>query len=71
MSFIDLFLSDSEAFDENEASDLALHYRQEQRRHHKADQKLTLLVWLVSLFFAAFLADAPNMARTVIEAMIK
>src|SRR6185295_20266246 len=39
MSFLEFFLTDSDDFDDEEASNLALHVRLERARHHRADKK--------------------------------
>jgi hypothetical protein len=71
MALIEFFLADSEDFDEEEASNLALHVRLEQARHHRADKKLTFLIWIVSLFFLCFLVDAPHAAHTMLALVLK
>jgi hypothetical protein len=71
MSLIEFFLTDSEDFDEAEASNLALHVRLERARHHRADKKLTFLIWIVSLFFVSFLVDVPHAAHAVLAAVFK
>jgi hypothetical protein len=71
MTFIEMFLSDTDAFDENEARDLAFHCREEQRRHHRAERKLTFLIWMVTLFFACFLINAPEAAKLLVGAVLR
>lgn len=67
MSIIEYFTVDADAFDEAESRDLALHYRLERARHVRAERKLTLIVWLITLFFASFLMDAPHLIEAVIK----
>jgi hypothetical protein len=71
MSFVEFFLADSEDFDEEEASNLALHVRLERARHHRADKKLTFLIWIVSLFFFCFLVDVPHAAHAILAPVLK
>jgi hypothetical protein len=71
MSLIEFFLTDSNDFDEAEASNLALHVRLERGRHHRADKKLTFLIWIVSLFFLSFLVDAPHAAHAILALVLK
>ena len=71
MSFIEFFLADLDDFDEEEASNLALHVRLERARHHRTDKKLTLLIWIASLFFLSFLVDAPHAAQAILALMLK
>jgi hypothetical protein len=71
MSFIEYFLADPDDFDEEEASNLALHVRLERARHHRVDKKLTFLVWIVSLFFFSFLLDVPHAAHAILTLVLK
>jgi hypothetical protein len=71
MSFIEFFLADADDFDEEEASNLALHVRLERARHDRADKKLTFLVWIVSLFFVSYLVDAPHAAHAMLALVFK
>ena len=71
MSFIEFFLANPEDFDEEEASNLALHVRLERARHHRTDKKLTFLIWIVSLFFISFLVDVPHAAHAILALVLK
>jgi hypothetical protein len=71
MSLIELFIADTEDFDEEEANNLALHVRLERARHHRTDKKLTFLIWIASLFFVSFLVDAPSAAHAVLALVLK
>ena len=71
MSLIELFVADTEDFDEEEANNLALHVRLERARHHRTDKKLTFLIWIASLFFISFLVDAPSAAHTILALVLK
>ena len=71
MAFIEFFHAGSDDFDEEEISNLALHVRLERTRHHRTDKKLTFLIWIVSLFFVSFLADAPNAAHAILALVLK
>ena len=71
MSLIEFFIADPNDFDEEEASNLALHVRLERARHHRTDKKLTFLIWIVSLFFISFLVDAPGAAHAILELVLQ
>ena len=71
MSLIEFFIADPNDFDEEEASNLALHVRLERARHHRTDKKLTFLIWIASLFFVSFLVDAPGAANAILELVLQ
>ena len=71
MSLIELFIADTEDFDEEEADNLALHVRLERGRHHRTDKKLTFLIWIASAFFVSFLVDAPSAAHAILALVLK
>ena len=71
MSLIEFFIADSDDFDADEASNLALHVRLERARHHRTDKKLTFLIWIASLFFISFLVDAPGAAHAILALVLK